>query len=29
MLDASFAEQARQRTLDFFQAYCIDNNMEK
>ena len=29
MLDASFAEQARQRTLDFFQAYCIDNNMDK
>ena len=29
MRNASFVEQARQRTLDFFQAYFIENNMEK
>ena len=29
MTNISFAEQARQRTLDFFQAYCTENNMEK
>ena len=29
MIDVSFTEQAKQRTLAFFQAYYIDNDMEK
>lgn len=29
MTNISFAEQAKQRSLDFFQAYGVENNMEK
>ena len=29
MHNATFEEQARQRTLDFFHTYCVENDMEK
>lgn len=29
MREANFLKQAEQNTVDFFYAYCHDNNMEK